>query len=151
MEGLRRRKKGLPAIPPQPDVELRGLDIDYLQPVSSVPSFLGPAGLDKDQVVVISTITAKPGKRREVAALLAKLAAHAKEAGAQTFWVNENPEGGDKIWSIMRFADAHAEEAFAKDTSVAQAQAELSGLTDKVESERCHWAEQGFFQKLYQD
>ncbi|KAH7211338.1 hypothetical protein DER44DRAFT_766051 [Fusarium oxysporum] len=151
MEGLKRRKEGLPEIPPQPDVEIRGLDIDYLQPVESVPSFLGPPDLDRNQVVIISIITSKPGKRPEVAAALAKLAAYAKEAGAQTFWVNEDPKGSDKLWSIVRFADMRREDAFGNNATVSQVQAELSDLSDKVESERCHWAEQGFFQKLYQD
>ncbi|KAF9760733.1 hypothetical protein IL306_004155 [Fusarium sp. DS 682] len=151
MEYLQRLKAGTPEIPPPPGVKVRGLDIEYLQPVESVASFLGPAEVNTTQVVIITKIRAKPGKRAELVAASAKLAALAKEAGPLTFWVLEDTSDSDKLVSVVRYADATAEEAFGKDVGVARIQAELADLTVSIESERNHWAEQGFFQKLYKD
>ncbi|RSL82693.1 hypothetical protein CEP51_005008 [Fusarium floridanum] len=149
MEGLQRRKQGLPEIPPKPGVEIRGLDIDYLQPVQSIPSFLGPPDLNEAQVVLISIITTKEGKRAHVSASLNKLAQHSKQSLGQTFWVNEDTQGSNKFWVIQRFASDSDLEKFGNDGTVRELQAELSQLTEKTEIEKCRWANQGFFQKLY--
>ncbi|RSL93660.1 hypothetical protein CEP52_013141 [Fusarium oligoseptatum] len=136
MEGLQRRKQGLPEIPPKPGVEIRGLDIDYLQPVQSIPSFLGPPKLNEAQVVLISIITIKKGKRAHVSASLNKLAQHSKQSLGQTFWVNEDTQGTNKFWVIQRFASDSDLDKFGNDGTVRELQAEPSQLTEKTEIEK---------------
>ncbi|KAJ6196453.1 hypothetical protein J3E72DRAFT_432374 [Bipolaris maydis] len=148
LEGLRRRRDGLPPIPTNPDVEERGLVCEYMEPVAEVKSFMGSPQLDGKQVTRITSFQTVDTNVKELTQTLVDFASLAKETGKiETFWVLRDTNIPRNYKIVTRFLSKAQAEEFDKIEEVRKFNNALQALTESSKEVQCKWANQGFFLK----